>query len=87
MHSISSKVAANRPRRRRFGFRAFYITVLFISAFAVISFITDQRAKYKYGPQYGLALEELDSRRLMKRDEEVSDPSTSLEVINLIQNL
>jgi hypothetical protein len=75
MQSISSTAAAYRPRRPKLNFRAFYITILFISVFAVISLLADQSARYKHGPHYGLAqrraLEELDSSRLVKRDEEV----------------
>jgi sodium/potassium/calcium exchanger 6 len=64
------------PRRFRFRFRAFYITVLAISLFAVLSLVADQSARYRHGAQYGVAqrraLAELDVHRLVKRDEEVS---------------
>jgi len=61
--------------QQRYRFRAFYITVLFISLFAVISVIADRAGRYRLGVQYGAAqrraLEELDITRLVKRDEEV----------------
>lgn len=66
---------ARRPKSK-LSFRAFYVTVLFISAFAVLSLVADQTARYKHGAQYGApqrrALASLDSGRLHKRDEEVS---------------
>jgi sodium/potassium/calcium exchanger 6 len=50
--------------------------VLLLSAFAVLSLIADQSAKYRHGGQYGVAqrkaVAELDAMRLLKRDEEVS---------------
>lgn len=65
-----------RKPKPKLSFRAFYVTVLFISAFAVISLVADQTARYKHGPEYGAAqrraLASLDSGRLHKRDEEVS---------------
>ncbi|EPE28039.1 hypothetical protein GLAREA_04830 [Glarea lozoyensis ATCC 20868] len=74
MQSISSTAAIYRPKKPKLNFRAFYITILFISVFAVISLVADQSARYKQGSHYGLAqrraLEALDSRRLVKRDEE-----------------
>jgi sodium/potassium/calcium exchanger 6 len=61
--------------QRKFRFRAFYITVLCLSLFAVVSLVADQSARYHHGAQYGeaqrRALEELDTTRLVKRDEEV----------------
>lgn len=70
------------PRaRRKFRFRAFYITVLCICFFSIASFAADSFARYQHGVQYGVAqrqaLEELDVRRLVKRDEEVRQMFTS----------
>ncbi|KAE9381592.1 hypothetical protein N431DRAFT_392944 [Stipitochalara longipes BDJ] len=72
----SSHAVPNRTRSlpRKFRLRAFYITVLCISLFAVVSLLADQTARYRHGVQYGAAqrraLEELDFTRLVKRDEE-----------------
>lgn len=76
MHQIPSTKASSRlPIRSKYNFRAFYLTILIISSIAVISLVADQIAKYRYGFQYGMAqkraLDALDSRRLVKRDEEV----------------
>lgn len=66
---------AVRARRSKYSFRAFYITVLLIASFAVISLVADQSARYRYGVQYGVAqkraLANLDGTRFVKRDEEV----------------
>ncbi|TGO82185.1 hypothetical protein BPOR_0896g00020 [Botrytis porri] len=75
MHRTSStKVLSRPPKRSKYNFRAFYLTILIISLLAVISLVADQSAKYRYGSQYGVAqkraLDALDSRRLVKRDEE-----------------
>ncbi|KAK0126375.1 hypothetical protein ONS95_007981 [Cadophora gregata] len=76
MRQPSSKAVPNRTSRspRTFRFRAFYITVLCLALLAVISLVADQSARYRHGPQYGVAqrraLEQLDSTRLVKRDEE-----------------
>ncbi|TVY44373.1 putative cation exchanger [Lachnellula subtilissima] len=74
MPQNSSNTVPIRQRKPRLSFRAFYITVLFISAFAVFSFVADQSARYTHGPQFGLAqrraLESRDVTRLFKRDEE-----------------
>ncbi|KAG9238320.1 Sodium/calcium exchanger protein-domain-containing protein [Amylocarpus encephaloides] len=74
MQQTPSYAAPSRSRRPKLSFRAFYITVLFISAFAVISLVADQSARYKHGPQYGYAqrraLEMLDNERLVKGDKE-----------------
>ncbi|KAA8576829.1 hypothetical protein EYC84_006876 [Monilinia fructicola] len=75
MHPTSSiKVSSRPPRRRKYNFRAFYLTILIISFLAVISLVADQSAKYRHGSQYGVAqkraLDVLDSRRRVKRDEE-----------------
>ncbi|KAF4635460.1 hypothetical protein G7Y89_g2637 [Cudoniella acicularis] len=73
MRRITSNAAATGHRKPRLSFRAFYITVLLISAFAAISFLADQTAKYTHG-QNGAALrrtvEGQDVRQLFKRDEE-----------------
>lgn len=67
---------ANRPRPKYRSFRSFYITVLILSLFAVVSLVADQAARYRQGTQYGLAqkraLEQLDPGRLVKRDIEVT---------------
>ncbi|TVY20568.1 putative cation exchanger [Lachnellula arida] len=69
-----SNTAPIRQQRPRLSFRAFYITVLFISAFALFSFVADQAARYTHGPQFGLAqrraLESRDVTQMFKRDEE-----------------
>jgi hypothetical protein len=73
-HSIAN-AAPTRQKRPKLSFRAFYITVLLISAFALITFVADQGARYTRGAQYGAAqrraLEHRDITRLLKRDEEV----------------
>ncbi|ESZ98915.1 hypothetical protein SBOR_0773 [Sclerotinia borealis F-4128] len=75
MHRPSStKVSSRPPTRSKYNFRAFYLTILIISFLAVISLVADQSARYRHGSQYGVAqkraLDALDSRRLVKRDEE-----------------
>ncbi|CAG8972401.1 hypothetical protein HYALB_00007155 [Hymenoscyphus albidus] len=64
---------ARRPRSK-LSFRAFYVTVLLISAFAVISLVAEQTARHRHGSEYGAAqrraLASLDSGRLYRRDEE-----------------
>jgi hypothetical protein len=77
MRQTSSNAAPNRTVKlqRTFRFRAFYITILCISLFAVVSLVVNQTARYRHGVQYGAAqrraLEELNATRLVKRDEEV----------------
>ena len=77
MRKISSNAVLERTAtvQRKFRFRAFYITVLCLSFLAAVSLLADQSARYRYGPQYGLAqrraLDQLDPGRLVKRDEEV----------------
>lgn len=75
MRQISSNSVSTRQKRPKLSFRAFYITVLFIFAFAIITFVADQSARYSQGAQYGAAqrraLESRDVTRLLKRDEEV----------------
>ncbi|KFY30904.1 hypothetical protein V493_01572 [Pseudogymnoascus sp. VKM F-4281 (FW-2241)] len=70
-------MATSRQRRRaesKFSFRAFYISTLLLCAFALVSLVTTQAARYKNGDQYGIvqrrAVAELDTNRLLKRDEE-----------------
>jgi hypothetical protein len=71
----TTKELARRPRAR-LSFRAFYISILLISVFAVFSLITEQTLRFHHGLQYGIAqrraVAELDPMRLLKRDEEVS---------------
>jgi sodium/potassium/calcium exchanger 6 len=82
MRKTSSNAVPNRTTKleRKFRFRAFYITVLCISLFAVVSLVADRTARYRHGAQYGAAqrraLEELDVTRLVKRDEEVCKTPT-----------
>jgi hypothetical protein len=78
MRKILSTAVLNRmenPPHRKYRFRAFYITILCLSLLAVASLLADQSARYRHGVQYGAtqrrALERLDLRRLVKRDEEV----------------
>jgi len=65
-----------RPQYR--SFRAFYITVVVLSFFAIISLLADQATRYRHGLNYGAAqrraLDQLDVARLIKRDEEVPKP-------------
>ncbi|KAE8447479.1 hypothetical protein EG329_010752 [Mollisiaceae sp. DMI_Dod_QoI] len=74
MRHLSSNAVPRRPSQRKYRFQAFYITVLCMCLFTVISLVADQTAKFHHGAQYGLAqrraLEELDITRLVKRDEE-----------------
>ncbi|KFX88909.1 hypothetical protein V490_07349 [Pseudogymnoascus sp. VKM F-3557] len=67
------------PRHRRmakskFSFRSFYISTLLLCTFALVSLVATQAARYKNGDQYGIvqrrAVAELDTNRLLKRDEE-----------------
>jgi len=62
----------SRPQYR--SFRSFYITILILSALAIITLLADQVGRYHQGAQYGAAqlraLERLDATRLVKRDEE-----------------
>jgi sodium/potassium/calcium exchanger 6 len=76
MQRISSTtVSAGRPTRSKYNFRAFYLTILFISFLAVISLVADQSARYRHGSEYGVAqkraLAALDSTEILRRDEEV----------------
>ncbi|KUJ22600.1 uncharacterized protein LY89DRAFT_777678 [Mollisia scopiformis] len=74
MQQISLNALPRRTLHRKFRFQAFYITVLCLCLFTVISLVADQSAKFRHGTQYGVAqrraLEELDVTRLVKRDEE-----------------
>ncbi|OBT61594.1 hypothetical protein VE03_08921 [Pseudogymnoascus sp. 23342-1-I1] len=70
-------MATSRPHQRarsRFSFRSFYISTLLLCAFALVSLVTTQAARYRNGDQYGIvqrrAVAELDINRLHKRDEE-----------------
>ncbi|TVY83334.1 putative cation exchanger [Lachnellula suecica] len=51
--SSHAHAAPIRQKRPRLSFRAFYITVLIISALAVFSLVADQSARYYQGSQYG----------------------------------
>lgn len=66
----------HRNAKSKFSFRAFYISTLLLCALALVSLVTTQAARYKNGDQYGIvqrrAVAELDTSRLLKRDEEVS---------------
>ncbi|PQE20863.1 sodium calcium exchanger protein [Rutstroemia sp. NJR-2017a BBW] len=56
MQRISSTaVSTGRPTRSKYNFRAFYLTILFISFLAVISLVADQSARYRHGSEYGVA--------------------------------
>ncbi|PQE19972.1 sodium calcium exchanger protein [Rutstroemia sp. NJR-2017a BVV2] len=75
MQRISSTtVSAGRPTRSKYNFRAFYLTILFISFLAVISLVADQSARYRHGSEYGVAqkraLAALDSTESLRKDEE-----------------
>ncbi|KAH6671209.1 Sodium/calcium exchanger protein-domain-containing protein [Halenospora varia] len=75
MRQPPTQAAVTRAHQRpKFSFRAFYITVLLISAFAVFSLLADQTARFQLGSQYGVvqkrAIEDANVRRLFKRDEE-----------------
>jgi sodium/potassium/calcium exchanger 6 len=62
--------------KSKFSFRSFYISTLLLCTFALVSLVATQAARYKNGDQYGVvqrrAVAELDTNRLLKRDEEVS---------------
>ncbi|ELR06249.1 hypothetical protein VC83_05008 [Pseudogymnoascus destructans] len=64
----------HRRARSKFSFRSFYISTLLLCAFALVSLVATQVARYKNGDQYGIvqrrAVAELDANRLLKRDEE-----------------
>ncbi|KAG9241484.1 Sodium/calcium exchanger protein-domain-containing protein [Calycina marina] len=73
MKSMNSSSGPRRSRRPPFrSSRAFYITILVLSALAVISLVADQAARYNQGDHYGLeqrrALAELDPLRKVKID-------------------
>ncbi|KAG0650615.1 cation exchanger [Hyphodiscus hymeniophilus] len=70
--TTSNSVSSRRISHRRYSFRAFYLTVAIISAFAVLSLVADQFARYHHGGQYGLAQKRAlqDTTQLLKRDEE-----------------
>lgn len=81
MDTITSSLRPRGPRRAPYrGFRAFYITILIISALAIFSLVADQAARYRHGIHYGVAqrraLAELDPLRKVKRDEEVRNDLT-----------
>lgn len=57
MLPISSQ--AKGRQRPKYSFRAFYATVLIISALAVLSFLADWTARAKGGKSYGLVQREL----------------------------
>jgi sodium/potassium/calcium exchanger 6 len=82
LQTTSNAVPTRRTVHRRYSFRAFYLTVALISAFAVLSLVTDQFSRYRHGAQYGVAQKRAlaDVTRLFKRDEEVHD------ILNLSQN-
>jgi hypothetical protein len=73
MRSLNAE-SCHRKTRAKYSFRAFYITVLCISAFALLSTVAHQSAHYRHGSQYRVvqrqALGKLDITRLVKRDEE-----------------
>ncbi|KFY65367.1 hypothetical protein V497_01414 [Pseudogymnoascus sp. VKM F-4516 (FW-969)] len=60
--------------KSKFSFRSFYISTLLLCTFALVSLVATQAARYKNGDQYGIvqrrAVAELDTNRLLKRDEE-----------------
>jgi sodium/potassium/calcium exchanger 6 len=62
-----------RRARPKYNFRAFYVTVLFISSLALISLLADQGARYRYQLQSGVterrSPEQL-ALALLKREEE-----------------
>ncbi|KAH8657419.1 Sodium/calcium exchanger protein-domain-containing protein [Tricladium varicosporioides] len=75
MRQPHTQVAATRAHQQpKLSFRAFYVTVFLISAFAVFSLLADQTARFQLGSQYGIvqkrAIEDSNIRRLLKRDEE-----------------
>ncbi|KAH8815344.1 Sodium/calcium exchanger protein-domain-containing protein [Xylogone sp. PMI_703] len=51
---LSVGVNPRRPVRARYSFRAFYVTVLCITIFTVISLFADQLARYRHGARIGL---------------------------------
>ncbi|KFY38736.1 hypothetical protein V494_04222 [Pseudogymnoascus sp. VKM F-4513 (FW-928)] len=64
----------HRRAKPKFSFRSFYISTLLLCAFALVSLVATQAARYKNGDQYGVlerrAVAELDTNRLLKRDKE-----------------
>lgn len=74
MRPLSSNAVPRCISQRKFRFQAFYLTVLCICLFTVLSLLADQTAKFRHGVRYGVAqrraLEDLDITRLAKRDEE-----------------
>lgn len=73
--TTSKSVPTRRTSHRRYSFRAFYVTIVLISAFAVLSLVTDQLTRYRHGAQYGVAQKRAlaDVTRLQKKDEEVQN--------------
>ena len=75
----------HRRARAKFSFRSFYISTLLLCTFALVSLVTTQVARYKNGDQYGIvqrrAVADLDTNRLLKRDEEVSNGDKLLRPI------
>lgn len=84
MLRTNSKAAlTRRANRQRYSFRAFYLTVALISAFAVLSLLADQLAKSRQGAQYGVAHVKralADVTPLLKRDEEVQETPYLLQI-------
>ncbi|KAH8591296.1 Sodium/calcium exchanger protein-domain-containing protein [Bisporella sp. PMI_857] len=75
MRTITPALALRQSKRPVYrSFRAFYITILILSLLALVTLVADQTARYRHGPDYGLAqrraLVQLDPTRLIKRDEE-----------------
>jgi sodium/potassium/calcium exchanger 6 len=73
LQTTSNAVPTRRINHRRYSFRAFYLTVALLSAFAVLSLVADQFARYRQGAQYGVAAKRAlaDVTRVFKKDEEV----------------
>lgn len=67
--------SATALRRSKYSFRALHITIVVISAIAVLSLVADQTARYRHGDNYGIAQKRallvLDPGRVVKLDEEV----------------
>jgi hypothetical protein len=63
------------PRAKSKYISRFYITIGLISAFAILTYVADQSARYSQGSNYGVAgkraVAELAVDRLLKRDQEV----------------
>lgn len=63
MQAAPPNAVPTRYRRQKFSFRAFYITVVLISCFAVFSIIATQTARYVQGAENGAI-----SRRTLEGD-------------------